>query len=182
MIRGDKMYTPKCVVSKYNDLDFNQLYDNGYRIIISDLDNTLAPYTNDTPSEELIEQINYIKTIGFKIYLISNNKKERIEHFSKLLGIDGYLSNAKKPNPKRLARFLDENNLDKELIIALGDQLVTDILGFNRLGLYSVLVKTIDKKTQKWYTKINRLREKKILNNIKKTNNEIYRKIEEIYE
>ena len=176
------MYTPKCVVSKYNDLDFNQLYDSGYRIIISDLDNTLAPYTNDSPSEELIEQINNIKTIGFKIYLISNNKKERIEHFCKLLGIDGYLSNAKKPNPKRLARFLDENNLDKELIIALGDQLVTDILGFNRLGLYSVLVKTIDKKTQKWYTKINRLREKRILNNIKKTNNEIYRKIEEIYE
>ena len=68
------------------------------------------------------------------------------------------------------------------MIIALGDQLVTDILGFNRLGLYSVLVKTIDKKTQKWYTKINRLREKKILKNIKKTNSEIYRKIEEIYE
>lgn len=176
------MYTPKCVVNKFNDLDFNKLYENGYRIIISDLDNTLSPYTMNKPSEELIEQINNIKTIGFKIYLISNNKKERIERFSTLLGIDGYLSNAKKPNPKRLAKFLDENNLNKELIIALGDQLVTDILGFNRLGLYSVLVKTIDKKTQKWYTKINRLREKKILKNIKKTNSEIYRKIEEIYE
>ena len=176
------MYTPKCVVNKFNDLDFNKLYESGYRIIISDLDNTLAPYTMATPSKELIEQINVIKTIGFKVYLISNNKKERIEHFSKLLNIDGFLSNAKKPNPKRLDKFLKDNDLSKELIIALGDQLVTDILGFNRLGLYSVLVRTIDKKTQKWYTKINRLREKKILKNIKKTNSEIYRKIEEIYE
>jgi predicted HAD superfamily phosphohydrolase YqeG len=77
---------------------------------------------------------------------------------------------------------LQENDISLESIVALGDQLVTDILGFNRLNLFSVLVKTIDKKSQKWYTKINRLREKRILKNIRKTNMEIYRKIEEIYE
>lgn len=176
------MYTPKCVVNKFNDLDFNKLYESGYRIIISDLDNTLAPYTMSTPSNDLIHEIQEIKKIGFQIYLISNNKKDRIEHFCKTLNLDGYLANAKKPNPKRLNKFLEERNISSETIIALGDQLVTDILGFNRLNLYSVLVKTIDKKTQKWYTKINRLREKKILKDIKKTNMEIYRKIEEIYE
>lgn len=176
------MYTPKCVIKQFNDLDFNKLYEEGYRIIISDLDNTLAPYTMSTPSKELIEQINQIKKIGFKFYLISNNKKDRIEHFNNVLGLDGYLAKANKPNPKRLKTYLEEQNIRSELVIALGDQLVTDILGFNRLNLYSVLVKTIDKKTQKWYTKINRLREKKILSNIRKQNNEIYRKIEEIYE
>lgn len=176
------MYTPKCVVKCFNDLDFNKLYESGYRIIISDLDNTLAPYTMSTPSKELIEQIEKIKRIGFKIYLISNNKQNRIEHFCNILGLDGYLAKANKPNPKRLKHYLIEQKINSELVIALGDQLVTDILGFNRLNLYSVLVKTIDKKTQKWYTKINRLREKKILNNIKKKNIEIYRKIEEIYE
>lgn len=182
MIRGDLMYTPKNVVNKFNDLDFSKLYEKGFRIIISDLDNTLAPYTMETPNDELKEKIKQIKEIGFKIYLISNNKKERIEHFQKCLSVDGYLASAKKPHPKRLKNYLKELNLESELIIALGDQLVTDILGFNRLNLYSVLVKTIDKKTQKWYTKINRLREKQILKKIKKQNMEIYRKIEQIYE
>lgn len=176
------MYTPKCVVNKFNELDFNKLYDEGYRIIISDLDNTLAPYTMITPTEELKEEIGKIKRMGFKFYLISNNKQERIEHFCHELGLDGYLAKAKKPNPTKLQQFLQSQNIYTEDVIALGDQLVTDILGFNRLNLYSVLVKTIDKKTQKWYTKINRLREKKILKNIKKSNYEIYRKIEEIYE
>lgn len=176
------MYTPKCVVNKFNDLDFNKLYESGYRIIISDLDNTLAPYTMTTPNLDLINKFKEIKSIGFKVYLISNNKKERIEHFCNKLELDGYLANAKKPNPKRLKQFLQENDISLESIVALGDQLVTDILGFNRLNLFSVLVKTIDKKSQKWYTKINRLREKRILKNIRKTNMEIYRKIEEIYE
>ena len=72
------MYTPKCVVNKFNDLDFNKLYEDGYRIIISDLDNTLAPYTMKSPSKELKETIEKIKEIGFKIYLISNNKNTRI--------------------------------------------------------------------------------------------------------
>ena len=50
----------------------------------------------------------------------------------------------------------------------MGDQLVTDISGFNKLGVDSILVKTIDQKNQKWYTKINRLREKNILSILQK--------------
>lgn len=176
------MYTPKCVVNKFNDLDFNKLYEDGYRIIISDLDNTLAPYTMKSPSKELKESIEKIKEIGFKIYLISNNKNTRISHFCHELGLNGYLANAKKPKTRKLNDFLNKEQIDKNLVIALGDQLVTDILGFNRINLYSVLVKTIDAKTQKWYTKINRLREIRILKRIKNTNKEIYRKIEELYE
>lgn len=176
------MYTPNNVVKRFNDLDFNKLYASGYKIIISDLDNTLAPYTMAKPDAELIEKIQNIKKIGFKIYLISNNKKDRIKLFCDELKVDGFLSSAKKPNTKKIAVYLKTNNINLNEAIALGDQLVTDILCFNRLGLYSVLVKTIDLKTQKWYTKINRLREKNILKKIKKDNNEIYRKIEELYE
>ena len=176
------MYTPKIVIKKFFDLDFNKLYEKGYRIIISDLDNTLAPYTMNEASSELVNEIRKIKEVGFKIYLISNNKEKRIKLFKEMLEADGYLSGAKKPNPKRLECYLQEMELDKTKIIAVGDQLVTDILCFNRLNLQSVLVKTIDSKTQKWYTKINRLRETSILKKMKKKNPEIYRKIEELYE
>ena len=64
----------------------------------------------------------------------------------------------------------------------MGDQLVTDISGFNKLGVDSILVKTIDQKNQKWYTKINRLREKNILKKIKKVDCEKYNQMKVFYE
>ena len=85
-----------------------------------------------------------------------------------------------KPSKKALKKIMKKHNVKNNQIAVIGDQLVTDILGFNRLGVYSILVKTIDKKTQKWYTKINRIREIKILKEIKKINPNIGRKIEEL--
>ena len=63
-------YTPNVVVKTFDDLDFSKLYESGYRIIISDLDNTIAPYTMECPTIELIERVKKIKNIGFKIYLV----------------------------------------------------------------------------------------------------------------
>ena len=173
-------YIPNLVVKAFDEVDFVKLYEEGYKIIISDLDNTLAPYTLNQPNDELITKINSIKKIGFKIYLVSNNKEKRLKTFVDILKLDGFLAKANKPNPKKLNNFMIDKHILKEEVIALGDQLVTDVLGFNRCGLYSVLVKTIDQKTQKWYTKINRLREKRIIKRIKKINLDIGRKIEEL--
>lgn len=173
-------YTPKLVKNTFDELDFERLYAAGYHVIITDLDNTLASYKENKPSKELIGKIKRIKSLGFKIYLVSNNKNERINTFVDKLGLDGALSKARKPREKRIVKFIIENNISKDEVIAIGDQLVTDILAFNRAGFYSVLVKTIDKKTQKWYTKINRKREKKIIKKIKLENPEMGRKIEEL--
>ena len=173
-------YTPKEVVKSFDEVDFIKLYEKGYRIIISDLDNTLAPYTMEYPSNDLINKIEQIKSIGFKIYLVSNNNQQRLETFSKAFNIDGYLEKANKPKIKKLTKYLKELNVNTNLVIGLGDQLVTDILAFNRLNVYSILVKTIDSKTQKWYTKINRIREKNIIKQIKKENIEIGRKLGEL--
>ena len=56
--------------------------------------------------------------------------------------------------------------------ILIGDQLLTDIKCANKLGLDSVLVKSISRKSEKWYTRINRLREKRVINNIAKVDKE----------
>lgn len=173
-------YVPRDVYLSIYDIDFNKLYDKGYRIIISDLDNTLASYKEDIPSNKLISKINEIKKLGFKFYLISNNESNRISVFNKILNADGYLSKAGKPKTKKMEQFLKKHNINKEEVIGIGDQLVTDILGFNKLEVYSILLKTIDKKTQKWYTKINRIREKTIIKRIKKVNFEVGRKIEKL--
>ena len=52
-------------------------------------------------------------------------------------------------------------------IACVGDQLLTDIYGANRLGFTSILVNPISNK-EKFVTKINRAMEKIILNNFSK--------------
>ena len=175
-------YLPTYVYTTIYDIDFTSLYASGKRIILSDLDNTIASYSEETPSKEMLEFNKYLRNLGFKIYLVSNNNDKRIKKFSEEFVIDGFLAKAKKPFTKKLEKFLSNNNLKKEEIISMGDQLVTDISGFNKLGVDSILVKTIDQKNQKWYTKINRLREKNILKKIKKVDCEKYNQMKVFYE
>jgi HAD superfamily phosphatase (TIGR01668 family) len=175
-------YLPTYVYTTIYDIDFTSLYASGKRIILSDLDNTIASYSEETPSKEVLEFNKYLRNLGFKIYLVSNNNDKRIKKFSEEFIIDGFLAKAKKPFTKKLEKFLSNNNLKKEQIISMGDQLVTDISGFNKLGVDSILVKTIDQKNQKWYTKINRLREKNILKKIKKVDCEKYNQMKVFYE
>ncbi len=175
-------YLPTYVYTTIYDIDFSTLYASGKKIILSDLDNTIASYSEETPTAEMIKFNEKLKKLGFKIYLVSNNHDKRIKKFSEKFIIDGFLSEAKKPFTKKLEKFLETNNLKKSQIIGIGDQLVTDIRGFNSLGVDTILVKTIDQKNQKWYTKINRLREKNILKKIKKVDCEKYNQMKVFYE
>ena len=175
-------YIPNYVYKTIYDIDFDTLYASGKRIILSDLDNTIAGYDELEASEKCIEWNKILKEQGFKIYLVSNNNDTRIKKFSIKFYIDGYLSKARKPFTKRLEKFLKENNIKKEEVISIGDQIVTDIVGFNSLGVDTILVKTINQKKQKWYTKINRSREKRILRKIKKVDCLKYNQIKELYE
>jgi len=161
-------YMPTYVYYSIYDIDFTKLYASGKRIIIADLDNTLLPYNVDKATPKLTKWIEDLHSFGFKLYIATNNSKKRIEKLSTSLKIDGCLVKANKPNPQKLCLFLGELKVKKEEVCFLGDQLVTDILCANRANITSILVKTIDLKVQKWYTKINRLREKGIIKKIKK--------------
>lgn len=175
-------YLPTYVYTTIYQIDFTSLYASGKRIILSDLDNTIAAYYEETPCDEAIKLNKNLRKMGFKIYLVSNNNDKRIKKYSEKFIIDGYLAKAQKPFTNRLEHFLKKYNIRKEEVISIGDQLVTDIAGFNSLGVDTILVKTIDQNKQKWYTKINRLREKGIMKKIKKVDYEKYNLMKEFYE
>lgn len=163
-----KKYLPTYVYESIYNIDFNALYAKGKRVILFDLDNTIATYNELEPSDKHIEFRNMLYNIGFNVYIVSNNKGTRISKFAEKFIIDGFLLKACKPFPNKTINFLEERNIKKEEVIFVGDQILTDILCANRVGIDSVLVKTIDKKSQKWYTNINRLREKHIIKKLVK--------------
>ena len=77
-------YTPQEVKNTIYDIDFDKLYHKGFTTIISDLDNTLMKYTEDLPDSKLENFIKDLKNMGFKIYLISNNKNKRLSKSARL--------------------------------------------------------------------------------------------------
>ncbi len=170
----------KCIPSAYiesvYDIDFNKLYNEGFRLIFFDLDNTLISYKDEKLSQKTIDFINDLKTIGFDIMLVSNNShKNRVKCASEILNID-YVNFALKPLKfgfkKALKRY--KGKYTKEQVVEVGDQLLTDVYGSRRMKFYTILVKAIDRKTEILATRINRRREEKILNKIKKKDLESY--------
>ena len=119
-------------------LDINKLLALKVKIVFLDLDNTLvSPYVQ-VPDEKAIEFINNLKQ-HFKVIILSNNHEDRVKLFCLDLGVD-YVYEVKKPNIKRLKAHLDENKIDVNDCISIGDQVMTDIYLANKLKIKSILV------------------------------------------
>ena len=57
---------------------------------------------------------------------------------------------------------------DYSQVVVLGDQILTDILGGNRMGFKTILIKAIDRESEVFSTRFNRRFERKIVKRIKK--------------
>lgn len=140
-----KFYPYEYVESVFS-IDYNQLYKNGYRGLIFDIDNTLVHHGDDS-TKEIDDLFKTIQNIGFKTLLLSNNNEERIQRFLK--NIDSlYICDAEKPKVDNYLKAVEMLGIKKEQIIHIGDQVFTDILGANRSGIASILVKFIRTKDE----------------------------------
>lgn len=163
-------YIPTMLAQNVYNIDFVTLYEEGIRNILFDLDNTIATYEEHIATPEHIAFFQQLKRIGLNVYILSNNRKKRVYQFIEGLGVDGALSHAQKPFTKKIANYLQKNAIPIEETVFIGDQILTDISCANRLGVKSILVQSISRQTEKWYTRINRQREKKVIQIIGKEN------------
>ena len=61
-------------------IDYQKLYDKGFRAIIFDIDQTLVQHGEEA-TPEVEDLFKTLQTIGFKTFILSNNSPERIEAF-----------------------------------------------------------------------------------------------------
>ena len=135
---------PKEFKTSFYDIDFKHYYDLGFREILLDIDNTLAPYNNLVLDSKQKEFINNVRNMGFRVFLFSNNSPYNIAPLAKELNIE-YMGHVYKPFLSGYKRFFKEYDSDKSKILCIGDQLLTDMLGANRLGLYCIYVDPLTK-------------------------------------
>lgn len=158
-------------------IDYQKLYDRGFRGIIFDIDNTLVHH-GDSSTSEIDDLFRRIQGIGLKTILLSNNDRERTERFIKNIDTP-YICDADKPEPGNYLKAVKLLGIKKEEAVVVGDQIFTDILGANRSKLASILVRFIRLDNEKWIGK-RRYLEYAILE-CWKHNRKYYRRIGDIH-
>ena len=137
-----KFYPSHYVDSAYQ-IPYEKLFQQGYRGIIFDIDNTLVPHGADA-SQQAIELMKRIRKLGFSVCFISNNDEERVSRFNREIRAK-YVYKANKPSTKNYRKAMEFLGTTKETTFFVGDQIFTDVFGANRAGITSFLVKPINK-------------------------------------
>lgn len=118
----------------------------GIKIVICDIDNTIAPYEIAEPDATIGAWFSSMKDAGIQFVFVSNNHSTRADLFNRTLGLRVY-ANAKKPLTSALTRALADAGLTAKEAASLGDQVFTDILAGQFKGFTTILVPPIKDKT-----------------------------------
>ena len=146
MMKIFRKFYPDLRKNSVYEIDFSGLYKKGIRGLIFDIDNTLVPHGAD--ADERIEKLfGELKKMGFKTFLLSNNKLERVKRFNTNIR-SLYIYKAGKPNTANYIKAMRMMGTKKETTVFVGDQLFTDIWGAKKAGITSILLNPIDKKEE----------------------------------
>ena len=100
----EKFFPDEYVASTYV-IPFEKLYEQGYRGVVFDIDNTLVPH--GAPADDRAKKLfRRLADIGFASCLISNNQEARVKMFNRDIGTN-YIYNAHKPSTKNYVRAME---------------------------------------------------------------------------
>lgn len=131
--------TPDRYAASVLDLSAQDLVADGIRGLIVDLDNTVVSWEASEPSAEVVRWVAALRAAGVGVCIVSNSLTSRARRVGAALGVP-VVSWALKPAPWAFRRALRVLGTSPSQTVLVGDQLFTDILGGNWVGLRTVLV------------------------------------------
>jgi len=137
-----RIFCPYRVVESLYDIDFDELQAQGVRGIIFDLDNTIIPWDSADMCPDISAWLRGVMTMGFKVSIVSNNWHRRVKDIAMRFDLP-FVSRAYKPAKMGFRRALAAMELEVGETAVVGDQLFTDVVGGNRLGLKTIWVKPL---------------------------------------
>jgi len=139
-----KIY-PDLYLNNVKEITLELLNENNIKGLILDVDNTLIDYDKNI-LEGAKEWCDNLKQNNIKICILSNtNKVKKVEKVAKILDLE-YIYFAHKPNKKGFFNAQNLLGLKVEEIATVGDQIFTDVLGGNKVGMFTILTKPIDER------------------------------------
>lgn len=140
-------YLPDFTAESVADIDFALLQKLGIKHLLFDLDQTLRrPYTRhlETTVISLLKEVRSLHRF-LTLNLVSNNQR-KLHRFSTPIDANVYqpyrrgLKIIRKPNPEFFNYVLESIGTKPEETVMIGDRLHADVLGGNRMGMYTIFV------------------------------------------
>ncbi|MDQ2086813.1 YqeG family HAD IIIA-type phosphatase [Herbivorax sp. ANBcel31] len=135
-------FYPDLIAEDVKKIDLNYLIDNNIKGLILDIDNTLVPDYIEEAGVDIIDWLDKVKKMGFKVCIVSNASQKRVLKFNEKLGVDA-ISRASKPRKKPFLKAVKLMGIRPGQIAVIGDQVFTDIYGGNKLNMFTILVTPI---------------------------------------
>ena len=135
-------FIPNIIVDRLTDVTPELLQSHGIRFLMLDFDNTIVPYTTNTPDADMEQWLQDMLISDIGLCVVSNSKRDRVVKFCDARGIP-CITHSKKPFQKGIRACRDRFSLDMNHAALAGDQIYTDVLGANCAGAVSILVTPI---------------------------------------
>lgn len=136
-------------------IDIESLRSKGITALLIDLDNTLVPWQGYDIPDEIINWVRDVSADGMKVCLVSNTRTSgRLDRISSILNVK-FAVKAMKPRRAGFLEALKLLDVGTDGAAVIGDQIFTDVLGGNRLGIYTILVRPMHRR-EFFGTKISR--------------------------
>ncbi len=136
---------PDAYLKNIKEITLDFLNRNNIKGLILDIDNTLIDYDKNL-LDGTEKWCNNLKQNGIKLMILSNtNKVKKVEKVAKILDLE-YIYFAQKPNKKGFLKAQKLLGLEPNKIATVGDQVLTDVWGGNKVGMFTILTKPIDKR------------------------------------
>ena len=138
---------PKRMTKALSDVTPELLRSQNIRLLMLDFDNTIVPYTTDVPTQAMEHWLKNMNTQeDIQVCIVSNSHNDRVPAFCEKYGLD-CITHAKKPFSRGIRQCLEKYGIPAGQAALVGDQIYTDTLGANCMGVTSILVKAIDNHT-----------------------------------
>ena len=138
-------YVPDIYQKSIYTINYDSLLLRGIKWLLIDLDNTLVPINEKKPNQKIKELFSELKDKGFKIIIFSNSPKSRLKPFKQELEVDCCAS-ARKPSSKKFNLVMNLYHFEFSEIAIIGDSIIDDIVGGNKVGITTILINQIGKR------------------------------------
>ena len=136
-------FLPTMIKDKLTDITPKLLRSRKIRLLMLDFDNTIVPYTTSVPTAKMENWLKTMVKSDIRLCVVSNSHKDRVKIFCEKYGIP-CITHANKPFSKGIKECLAKFDLQPWECALAGDQIFTDTMGANAVGVTSILVNAID--------------------------------------
>lgn len=140
------LFVPNIKLPRVTDISLKILEEHNITALILDVDNTLSTHHGQVLTDGLEGWLDTMKNAGIKLTVLSNSNSKRLTPFAKKIGLD-FISLGLKPLPFGYLRAIKRLGTKKENTAIVGDQIFTDTLGGNLIGLKTILLTPIKPET-----------------------------------